>query len=439
MTTTETCPYVPGDLPRLLALEPELVARPWPLYEVLRSDAPVVKDDKLGAYVVSRHDDIVEVLRDTDTFSNSAASGPSSVTGLAKKLIADPATPDALRRQAERRLTLADSPVLLFTDPPLHKRQRALVSGAFHPRRVKQLEPEIRRLAEELVASLPEDGRLDAVSGFSVQVPMTIIAALLGVPPSNMQAFKRWSNAFTSGVGALDQSPEAIARVFADVDEFYDYFTVEIDQRRTAPQDDLLSDLVAARLDGEEPLTLAEMLQMLVQFLVAGNETTANAMSNVLLRLATDKPLQEQVRTDLSLVKALVEEMLRLEAPVQGTFRMAMKDTVVGGVDVPAGSLLWMLYQSGNRDGATFEAPESLDLSGERPPHLSFARGEHFCLGANIAKLELQVSVEVLLTKLSDLSLDCRPTDIPYHRSFVLRGVSSLPMRWTRVVGGIDS
>ena len=432
MTTLDSCPYVPGDLSRLLALEPQLVTCPWPLYDVLRSESPVVKDDKLGAFVVTRHDDVVEVLRDTDTFSNAAASGPSSVTGLAKKLLEDPATPDVLRRQAERRLKLADSPVLLFTDPPLHKRQRGLVSGAFHPRRVKQLEPEIRRLSEELIDALPQDGRLDAVPDFSVQVPMTIIATLLGVSSADMGAFKRWSNAFTSGVGALEQSPEAIAQVFADVDEFYDYFTEQIEQRRKSPQDDLLSDLVAARLDGEQPLTLDEMLQMLVQFLVAGNETTTNAMSNILRRLAVDRSLQHQVRVDLTLVKPLVEEMLRLEAPVQGMFRMALKDGVVGGVDVPAGSMLWLVYQSANRDASTFEEPEILDLTGERPPHLTFSRGEHFCLGANIARLELQVAVEVLLTRLSDLSLDCDPADIPYHHSFILRGIGSLPMRWTR-------
>lgn len=429
--STSQCPYTPADLSRLIAREPALVRAPWPLYDVLRDEAPVVHDSTLNAYVVTRYADIIEVLKDTATFSSSAASGPNSVTGLAKQLLADPASSPKLRAQAERRLKLAESPVLLFTDPPLHKRQRQLVSAAFSPKRIKQLEPEVRRLVDELIDGFVDAGSVDLVPAFAIPLPMTVIATMLGVPPANMEQFKRWSNAFTAGVGAVDQSLEEIAEIFDEVETFYDYFTAEITARQAEPQDDLLTDLVAARMDGEAPLTLDEMLNMLVQFLVAGNETTTNSVGMLMLRLAQDPELTARVRANPALIAPLVEEMLRVEAPVQGMFRVATADAQIGGVDVPAGSVVWLVYGSANLDPETFPSPDALTLDGERAPHLTFARFEHFCLGANIARLELRIAAELLLERLGDIRLGCDPADVPFHKSFVLRGPASLPLTFT--------
>jgi cytochrome P450 len=431
------CPYTPADLTRLIAREPELVRYPWPLYDVLREQSPVVHNETLNAYVVTRYADVLEVLRDTATYSSAQASGPNSVTGLAKKLLADPATPDRLRAQAERRLELSESPVLLFTDPPLHKRQRQLVSAAFSPKRVKQLEPDVRRLTgeliDDLVAAHADDGQVDLVKVFSIPLPMTVIATLLGVPPSDMDQFKRWSNAFTAGVGAVDPTPEEVAEIFDEVDTFYNYFTEQIERRRTAPEDDLLTDLVAARMEGEEPLTLDEILQMLVQFLVAGNETTTNSVTTLLFRLAQEPDLAARVRANPALIPPLIEEMLRVEAPVQGMFRVSTVDTSLAGVDIPAGSVIWLVYGSANVDGDTFPEPQVLDLdgAGERAAHVTFGRFEHFCLGSSIARLELRVAAEMLLERLDDIGLACDPAEVPYHRSFVLRGPAALPLTFT--------
>jgi len=429
---TEGCPYTPGDLDRLFALDPALVRCPFPLYDVLRDQAPVTFNDKLKGYVVTRYDDIIEVLKDTATFSSAKASGPSSVSGLAQKVLDDPASAPQLRAQAERRLKLAESPVLLFTDPPMHKRQRQLVSAAFSPKRVKQLEPEVRRLVNELIDSFIDEGHVDLVPAFSIPLPMTVIATLLGVPPSDMDQFKRWSNAFTAGVGAIEHDPDAIATMFAEVDTFYDYFTAEISRRRAEPQDDLLTDLVAARMDGEHPLTLDEMLNMLVQFLVAGNETTTNSTTTMIWKLAQDPELQDRVRANPALCNPLVDELLRVEAPVQGMFRVSTAASTVGGVEIPAGSLVWLVYGSANLDPGTFPEPTDIVLDGERAPHLSFARFEHFCLGSSIAKLELRIGAEILLERLGDIRLDFDPADVAYHRSFVLRGIASLPISFTR-------
>jgi cytochrome P450 len=425
------CPYTPADLTRLLSGDPALTRCPFPLYDVLREQAPVVRNEKLNAFVVSRYADVVEVLRDPVTFSSAMASGPSSVTGLAKEIIADPDSPAELRAQAERRLRIAESPVLLFTDPPLHKRQRTLVSAAFSAKRIKQLEPEVRRLTGELIDAFVADGTVELVAQFSIQLPMTVIAVLLGVPPSEMAMFKRWSNAFTAGVGAVEQTEDQIATIFAEVDTFYSYFTEQIDSRRHTPKDDLLTDLVAARMDGEAPLALDEILQMLVQFLVAGNETTTNAITTLMYYLARDPALAQRVRENTALVEPLVEEMLRVEAPVQGMFRVATVDSTVGGVDVPAGSLLWLVYGSANRDPDAYADAGTLDLEADRAPHLTFARFEHFCLGASIARLELRVAAELLLARLDDIRPACPAHELTYHRSFVLRGLAALPLEFT--------
>jgi cytochrome P450 len=415
----------------LIEGDPALVRCPFPLYDVLRDEAPVTHNERLNAYVVSRYADVIEVLRDPVTYSSAMASGASSVSGLAKDILADPDSPDELRAQAERRLRIAESPVLLFTDPPLHKRQRTLVSGAFSAKRVKQLEPDVRRLTGELIDAFVADGKVELVSQFSIALPMTVIAVLLGVPPSEMATFKRWSNAFTAGVGAVGQTKEELAAIFAEVDSFYDYFTEQVERRRHAAQDDLLTDLVAARMDGEAPLALDEILQMLVQFLVAGNETTTNAITTLMYYLAQDPALAARVRENTALVEPLVEEMLRVEAPVQGMFRVATADSTIGDVPVPAGSLLWLVYGSANRDPAAFTGAADIDLAAERAPHLTFARFEHFCLGASIARLELRVAAEMLLDRLDDIRLACPAEDLTYHRSFVLRGLAALPLTFT--------
>jgi len=429
MTTTE-CPYNPADLGKLLAGDPDLVRCPWPLYDVLRDQDPVAYAERLGAYVVTRYADAVEVLRDHDTFSSTMASGPSSVTGLAQRLVDDPATPEVLRAQAARRLRMAKTPVLLLTDPPQHKRQRALVAPAFSPRRINALEPEIRRFANDLIDGFAARGEVELVSEFSLPLPMTVIATMLGVPPEHMSDFKRWADAFTAGVGA-DRAPAEIAQMFADIDAFYDYFTAEIESRRAEPRDDLLTDLIQARMDAEEPLSVDEILLMLSQFLVGGHETTTLMITSAAYRFATDPALADRVRAEPALIPGLIDEMLRLDAPVQGMFRLTTRPARIGDVDLPAGALVWIVFGSANRDPEAFVDPDYIAAGSSRPPHLTFGRFEHFCLGSSVARLELRLATELLLQRLPDLALACGAAELRRHGSFVLHGYPALPLRFT--------
>jgi cytochrome P450 len=424
-----SCPALLDDL---LALRPDLLRCPYPAYEAARATTPVTYSERLGGWVVTRHDDVLEVLLDTERFSNRLASGPSSVSGLAEQVLDNDDLPERTQNAAARRTELSKARVLLFSDPPLHKRQRKLVNTGFTPRRVAELDGSIVELTHRLIDDFPTTGApLDMVSAFTTPIPMTVIATLLGVPPELMSTFKGWSNAFTRGVGALDQDRDTVIEIFDQVDAFYNYFTDELAKRREHPVDDLLSDLLAARLDGEQPLSLDELLQMLVQFLVAGNETTTNLLSSSVWKLATDRQLQQRLRSNPGDMPNFVDEVLRLEAPVQGAWRVAVEDATVGGVTIPANNLVYLVTGSANRDPKSFTHPDELNVDDPHGRHLTFGRGEHVCLGMNLAKLEAKIALQVLLARCNDIALAEPDTEVAFHRSFVLHGIGSLPVTLT--------
>lgn len=415
----------------LFALDEEQVRCPFTAYRAARNEAPVHYSDRLGGYVVTRYEDVLEVLKSPERYSSRMASGPTSVTPLARKLAADPATPPELLRQVRRRLEISESAVLVNADPPLHIRQRKLVNKAFTARRVAGMEDEVRAIADTLIDRFVADGEVELVSQFCVGLPMTVIAAMLGVPPELRDTFKRWTNAFTVGIGAMDLSRGELTEMFQAVDEFYDYFTEQLESRRENPQDDLLSDVVAARVDGVEPLTLNEMLQMVVQLLVAGNETTTSLLGSIMWRLVQDEELLDEMRSDPSRIELLVEECLRLESPVQGLFRVANQDIELGGAAIPSGSLIWIAYGSANRDEQEFDVRDELTLDGvEARPHLAFGRGEHFCLGSGLARLEARVGITRLVERLPNVAFVGDPATAGRKPSFIMRGLRELPLRF---------
>jgi cytochrome P450 len=416
----------------LFDAKPHMARCPYPAYRQLRGEAPLRWIDRIQAYAVTRYSDIVAILRAPEKFSSAMASGPGSVTPLARRLVQDPQVSAGLRAKAARRLEISKSAVLLFADPPDHIRQRKLVNKAFTARRILAMEPAVEKLANDLLDAFIGDGRAEMVSQFSILMPMTVIADILGVPADLHATFKRWSDAFVAGTGSMRLTDDQVAEIFTAVGEFYDYFTARIAQRREHPGDDLLSAIVTARIGGATPLSQNEMLQMLVQFLVAGNETTTNLLTSVMYRLVTEPELMRSVRADRSLVPKLVEEVLRLESPVQGLFRTATDDVEIGGFKVPKGANLYLVYGSANRDGATFSEPDELKL--DRPAegnHLAFGQGEHFCLGAPIARLETRVGISSWLERTTDIVLDQDPDNIQYLPSFAQHGIKQLPLRFT--------
>ncbi len=414
----------------LIARDQSAIACPYPIFSDLRAAGGVVFSEALGAWLVTRYDDVRAILRDTERFSSLFPTGPqtggeSLMKGI-MELMQDPEMASVLGSVS---MTRGRAAVLLNADPPDHRRQRKLVNPAFRPDRIRGLEPLIRATATNLMADVVErlkrDGEVDIVATFAVGLPMTIIAHALGVPDHDLATFKRWSDDLVMPVGNHDPSVEQVRGFVLSTKAFNEYFLARIAERKVQPTDDILSDIANAVIDGEE-LTDDEQLGMLTQFLVAGNETTTKLITNIIRHLADTPAVQERIDADRGLVEPLVEEMLRIEAPVGGLFRQTKVDVEINGTSIPAGQHLWLLFASANRDECRFAEPDVVDV--DRPnakEHLAFGNGEHFCPGAGLARAEARIATEVVLDRLKNLRLASH-NEFRYGDSFVLRGLESL-------------
>ena len=420
-----------GEVTRVFALEPHALRCPYPHYDRVRDEQPVVYVPEIECWLVTRYADIVQVARNPQTFSSLMPTGPvlaRQQTEAVHALLAD--EPELAERLKRLRGGVR---VLLSADPPDHVRQRKLVNRAFTPPKVKALEPRITEVANLLVDAFAPRGRAELVHEYGVLLPLTIIAECLGVPDADLPQFKQWSDDFVAVIGNHAMSRDQLRSLLLSQYEFYEYFGAKVAERRADPRTDLISDLVEARIE-DEPLRDEEVLAMLNQFLVAGNETTTKLIASSVRLLLQEPERMAALRGDPAAIAAFVEEALRLEPPVQGLYRTAVSDTEVGGVPIAAGQHLMLVYAAGNRDAARFEEPACLDP--DRPhlmSHLAFGSGEHFCLGAALARAEGRIALEVLLDRLDDL----RPDDgvdldrLDYEPSYVLHGIRRLPVAFT--------
>lgn len=415
---------------QLIHREQGAIACPYPIFAGLREADGVPYNADLGAWIISRYDDVRAILRDTERYSSLSPTGPAQagealMAGI-MELMKDPEMAAVLGSNTMTRGRVA---VLLNADPPDHRRQRKLVNPAFRPDRIRAMETAMlevtNRLLADVVADLRTSGTTDIVTRFAVGLPMTIIAMALGVADDDLATFKRWSDDIVMPVGNHSPSVEQVKGFLISTKEFTEYFLAQIAARKVSPTGDLLSDIANAEIDGEE-LTDDEQLGMLQQFLVAGNETTTNLIANIIRRLAEDPALQERVRAEPALIEGLVEEMLRLEAPVGGLFRQAKVDVEVAGTRIPAGDHLWLLFASANRDECKFASPDDVDPERSNvKEHLAFGNGEHFCPGAGLARSEARIAIQRLLETLRNIRL-APDNEFRYGDSFVLRGLTGL-------------
>lgn len=406
----------------------EVIADPAPWYALMRKEQPVFRVPGHGFYLVTRYEDVLAATRDTDRFSNRFTS-PTLALGKGSEAV-----------QAEIAAILAAgyprTATLLTNDAPAHTRFRRLVSRAFTPRRVSSWLPEIDRLCDELIGRFAGRGSVELVSEFAVPLPIGVIADALGVPREMQPTFRRWTDDSTDLIGAdvTDERRLAAARGLV---EFQQYFAAELDERRRHPRDDFLTDLVQATIDGDEaealddtrPLDTPEMLSILHQLLVAGNETTTTLLAESMRLLIGDPSAYARMAADPdgAYTAAVVEESLRLCAPAQGMFRVVTRDTVLGGVEIPAGSTAILMYASANRDEAQWPAADTFcpHRDGVRH-HVAFGSGIHFCIGAALSRTEAQAA----LPRLCRAMPAARPATekLDYKPSFVLRGLRSLPL-----------
>jgi cytochrome P450 len=397
------------------ALSPESVENPYALYEILQEESPVHWDPKLEAFLVSRYEDVLGVLRDPETFSSAVGAMTQAPPGEAIAIIAGGLPPVN---------------TLITADPPEHGSYRSLVARAFTPRRVEKIRDHVTQLAHELVDDFVPAGEVELVHQFAAPLPLTVIAEQLGVPRERIGDFKKWSDAFMDFIGGL-ASDERSVECAREIMECQEYFKGRIEEYRADPQDDMLGVLIRAKLNGERPLNQAEMASILQQFMLAGNETSTAAIAATQRYLLEQPEVHEEVRRDRSLIPGVVEEITRLGSPVQNMFRLSTRDTEIAGVKIPAWTKIGVMFGAANRDPRVFPDPERIDP--RRPnvrEHLAFGHGNHYCVGAGLARLESCVALEVILDRLKGLRFTPGKNDFAHNPMFIARGLRELHMEF---------
>jgi cytochrome P450 len=378
---------------------------PYPLYERARREHPVFKHPAFPVASVFRFADCQAILKDAETWSNVFPPPPNL-----------PIDEDF-------------TPSMIGTDPPEHTRLRSLVNQAFTPRIIRRLEPRLVEVAHELLAEAARSRAVDLVEVLAYPLPVIAIAEIIGIPPEDRALFKAWSDTAVENLGSgllVPPTTERIEQQRGVIREMREYFRPLAQQRRVEPREDLLSGLVAAEAEGSK-LEFNEMIQMLILLLIAGNETTTTLIGNAVLELLDHPDQLERLRADRELLPAAVEEVMRFSSPVQLDPRRATRDVEIDGVKIDQDQIVLSWLGSANRDESVFVTPELFDIGRKDNRHLGFGFGQHFCLGANLARLEARVAIGALL----DHTRSFRRTDhepLPLHPSIVFRGVTALPL-----------
>jgi cytochrome P450 len=399
--------------------DPRFREDPNPLYAELRSTNPIHRSP-LGFWVFTRHADCMAILRDRRSSSDGRNMDQDAV-GAAKVDTAGPVAPT--------QEIFNEMAPFLFRDPPDHTRLRGLVQKAFTPRVVESLRHRAVEISTGLVDNALEKGELDLVHDFAHVLPVRIIAEMLGVPDSDLEVFKAWSDHLGRG---LDPDfllpPEAVQARLESLVAFIGYFAKLIEDRKNDLGDDLLSKLIAAE-DGGVSLSQGELISTCILLLVAGHETTVNLISGGILELVRHPDQLVRFRDDPTVLKTGVEEMLRYVTPVQLSGRSMLEDIEIGGHTLHKGEFVMVIMGSANRDPDVFTNPETFDVGRTENPHMALGFGIHFCLGAALARLEAQVIIPELLRRTSKIEI---LTDkLNYRENIILRGLSELPVRVT--------
>jgi len=389
---------------------------PRPFYARARRDEPVFFSDSLGLWVVTRYEDVCAVAKDAARFSSLDSITPKAAT--------TPPPPELL---AELMKGFPLLPSLVDSDPPVHTRGRALVTKALSLRRLAAFEPILRDIATRLVDGFVAKGHVELVHAFAIALPGRFIVDLLGLPREHLDQVDRWTTNSTAIFAGHEPLPVLLEHARGFV-AFQHYLANAIEDRRTTPRDDALSDIVTGAAALDPPFGVAELVNMLLQILFAGYETTAGLIAAAALELARDPELFAAARKDPAILPSIVEEVLRVASPIHAMYRTALEDVEVGGVHIQKGERLQIAYISANHDERRFEDPLRFDLR-RTTPHLAFGHGLHYCIGAPLARLEGRIALEVLTQRLPGLRLVPAQT-FSYFPSATARRLESLELAW---------
>ncbi|AKG03428.1 cytochrome P450 [Salimicrobium jeotgali] len=381
---------------------------PYPAFHSLQQHAPVhrtLMPDGHYAWIVTRYEDVVTVLKDQRFIKDFTVF-----------------LDEESRAQAHQSIFSRN---MLFADPPDHKRLRGLVQQAFTPRMIEELRGRITEIANELIDDMQDRSQIDLIDDFAFPLPIIVICEMLGVPSEDRDKFRTWSNTLVEA----SNDPEKAEKVQQHMQEFTAYLQEWMTSRQENPQDDMISKLIQAEESGDR-LSEQELYGVVSLLIIAGHETTVNLISNGMYALMTHPEQMRKLQEQPGLLRPAIEEMLRFEGPVEfSTDRWASETVELQGQTIHRGEHVLVALDAANRDPEAFEDPDVFDITRGRSKHLAFGKGMHFCLGAPLARVEAEVSLQALLERFPDLQLSTDASNLEWRPGILMRGLTELPVR----------
>ena len=412
-------PIVPSSLKDLTLADPEIQECPFPTYDLLREMAPIFRDPVTGMFVVTRYEDLRRIALDYENFSNHRYSNePEKHTSNQK-----------IAHQLFLEKGWVPGKSLAARDNPEHKQMRSLFDDAFSPKRIAEIEDDVKKLAYQLIDDFLPKGECDYVRQYAVPLPLFIICKQMGAQTADVWQIKKWTDAWIKG-GSLGLDEKGVIWATEMEIQAQHYFQSIFEKLRLQPDDSLLSELVNNEVPGwgrklSDHELHAEMMQ---DTFVGGSETTTNAMSAGIMLLDKNPEVWTRLKNDPEkFLKTFVEEVIRLESPVQGLSRLAKNDVVIAGVSIPKGSVIDIRYAAGNRDPKHFMCPHDLDIERKNSAsHLGFSTGTHYCLGAPLARRELFWGFRAFIDRIDSFRVVPEKNNLRHQPNYSLRILKKL-------------
>jgi cytochrome P450 len=399
--------------------DPDIHQCPYKIYDRLRVEAPVYLDPVIGLYVVTGAAEMKHILNNHQDYSSVPDTRVMAFYSNAPEIMA----------LYEQEGGWAPMSTLVTTDPPEHRRYRALVEKAVGAANVRELRENVTRIMNEFIDDFVALGKVDIQAAISMRLPVTVIGDMLGMPREYGGVLQSMAESTTKLADGTRLTPEEILEGHRAQIRGQKIFHEYLESYRKQPAENLLSHLLYARLDTGESLSEREIHSVIQALLVGGNDTTPGAIGNSILLLARDAALQSKLRAEPKLIAAFCEESMRLESPVQGLYRRTLREVVLSGVTIPENATITIRYAAANRDEKVFERPNELDLErkGIRN-HFAFGGGIHYCVGNILARMEMNVAIEELLRRLDNIALDPPEYEVRYVPKLVVRNPEAMPI-----------
>ena len=403
-------------------LDQKIQGCPYPYYKAMRNSCPVYQAPQTGMFYVTKYDDIRDIKRNPQVFTSDMAVNDR--VGVRQAAV-DSA-------EILKKYGWAHVQVLQRTDPPAHNRWRQYIDRTFTASRVRELKPYIDQQVHSLIDNWIDQGECEFVNDYCIPLPCKVIADQLGLPSDKYLKLKEWSDAFLEPGSLMCTDERIVECAWIELEAqhfFYDVF----EDRRKNPRNDIMSSLVNTHIEGEAPLSMHELQNLMHQLITGGNETTTSAISHALWNLIKNPEQMAKLWANPKLLNNFVEEALRFETPILGLFRMATEDTEIRGTKIPKGSTIFMAYGSANRDEEKFDNGEEMDIERKNAgAQIAFGAGAHFCPGAMLARQELRSTFAILMERVKDIDMARPLGEITHDPSIFLHQLTELPIKFTK-------